>query len=99
AEQRANRNIGRNRLPLRPSVVDPTAMHPIQGRTQMNIKILGAVAAVALLAACATQQAASTGSGAQAAVSGPVPGSEEDLVRNVGDRVFYDFDKSNLKVD
>ena len=65
----------------------------------MNIKILGAVAAVALLAACSTTQTASTGSGAAAVPSGPVPGSEEDLVRNVGDRVFYDFNVSNLKPD
>ena len=65
----------------------------------MNIKILGAVAAVALLAACSTSQTASTGSGAQTAMSGPVPGSEEDLVRNVGDRVFYDFNVATLKPD
>jgi peptidoglycan-associated lipoprotein len=30
---------------------------------------------------------------------GPVPGSQEDLVLNVGDRVFFDFDKSDLKPD
>jgi len=66
----------------------------------MNTKILGAFASVALLAACAsTQQTASTGTGAQVATSGPVPGSEEALVRNVGDRVFYDFNMSNLKGD
>ena len=66
----------------------------------MNIKILGAVSAVALLAACSTSQTASTGSGAQTGgMSGPVPGSEEDLVRNVGDRVFYDFNMSSLKLD
>ena len=64
----------------------------------MNIKILGTVAAVALLAACSNQNTtASTGAGA--ATSGPVPGSEEDLVANVGDRVFFDFDRSNLKPD
>lgn len=63
----------------------------------MNIKILGAFAAVALLAACASKPAttaASTGTGA--ATAGPAPGSEEDLVANVGDRVFYAFDKSIL---
>jgi peptidoglycan-associated lipoprotein len=65
----------------------------------MNMKILGAAGAVALLAACATTQGVSTGAGAAAAPAGPVPGSEEDLVRNVGDRVFFDFDKSNLKPD
>jgi peptidoglycan-associated lipoprotein len=65
----------------------------------MNTKILGALAAVALLAACAQQnKTAQTGAG-QAATSGPVPGSEEDLVANVGDRVFFDFNKSNLKPD
>jgi len=65
----------------------------------MNIKILGALASVALLAACATTQTASTGSGAATTSSGPVPGSEEDLVRNVGDRVFYDFNVAVLKGD
>ncbi len=28
---------------------------------------------------------------------GPAPGTQEDLVVNVGDRVFFDFDKSVLK--
>ena len=28
-----------------------------------------------------------------------IPGSQEDLVLNVGDRVYYDFDKSDLKPD
>ncbi|HUB16245.1 MAG TPA: peptidoglycan-associated lipoprotein Pal [Acetobacteraceae bacterium] len=65
----------------------------------MNIKMLGALAAVALLAACAQQtKTAQTGTGA-AVTSGPVPGSEEDLVANVGDRVFFDFNMSNLKPD
>jgi len=68
-----------------------------QGRTEMNMKILGAFAAVALLAACANQNTgATTGSGAAAATSGPAPGSQEDLVANAGDRVFFDLDRSNL---
>jgi peptidoglycan-associated lipoprotein len=33
------------------------------------------------------------------APSGPTAGSQEDLVANVGDRVFFDFDKYNLKPD
>jgi peptidoglycan-associated lipoprotein len=66
----------------------------------MNIKMLGAFAAVALLAACATPQTAqTTGSGAAVATMGPVPGSQEDLVKNVGDRVFFDFNKSALRTD
>ena len=64
----------------------------------MNSKILGALAAVALLAACANQNTGAT-SGAGAATSGPVPGSEEDLVANVGDRVFFDFNASSMKTD
>ncbi len=64
----------------------------------MNAKILSAVAAVALLAACSNQeQTASTGAGAASA--GPVPGSQEDLVANVGDRIFFDFDRSNVRAD
>jgi peptidoglycan-associated lipoprotein len=65
----------------------------------MNFRILGAFAAVSLLAACAHQApptTASTGMGAAAAPSGVVPGSEEDLVQNVGDRVFFAFNKSSL---
>jgi peptidoglycan-associated lipoprotein len=65
----------------------------------MNSKMIGALAAVALLAACANKnENAATGAGA-AATAGPAPGSEEDLVANVGDRVFFDFDRSNLKPD
>jgi peptidoglycan-associated lipoprotein len=66
----------------------------------MNMKTLGALAAVALLAACANQTAKTTaGGGAAPTMSGPVPGSEEDLVANVGDRIFYDFDKSMVRTD
>lgn len=61
----------------------------------MNIKILGAVAAVALLAACSDNATTATAP----VSSGPVPGSQEDLVANVGDRVFYDFDRSTLRSD
>jgi peptidoglycan-associated lipoprotein len=64
----------------------------------MNTKILGAFAAVALLAACANQTTATNGT-AGATTSGPVPGSEEDLVANVGDRIFYAFNQSTLSPD
>lgn len=65
----------------------------------MNLKILGAFAAVALLAACSSApkpETMSTGTGAAAAPTGPAPGSEADLVANVGDRVFFAFDQSLL---
>ncbi|HQT60313.1 MAG: peptidoglycan-associated lipoprotein [Acidiphilium sp. 37-67-22] len=65
----------------------------------MNIKALGALAAVALLAACSNApktQSMATGSGTTAAQSGPAPGSEQQLVADVGDRAFFGFNKSNL---
>jgi peptidoglycan-associated lipoprotein len=62
----------------------------------MNSKIFGALAAVTLLAACATQEQAATGA---AAATGPVPGSQEDLVANVGDRIFFDLDRSTVRTD
>lgn len=67
----------------------------------MKLTTLGALAALSLLAACASkppaETATSTGTGVTTP-SGPsiVPGSQEDLVANVGDRVFYEFNKSNL---
>ena len=68
----------------------------------MNIKTVGALAALALLAACSDDKpmtSTQTGGGAMATAAGIVPGSEEDLKTNVGDRVFYDFDRSSLKAD
>jgi len=63
-------------------------------------------AAVLLLAACTSkpESAADTsgtgqGSGTQTAAvaAAPAPGSQEDLVVNVGDRVFFDYDRYELK--
>ncbi len=68
----------------------------------MNAKMLAALAALALLSACAKQAdtaGASTGSGASASTSGAVPGSQEDLVANVGDRVLYAYNTSTLSGD
>jgi peptidoglycan-associated lipoprotein len=67
----------------------------------MNIKTFGALAAVALLAACshpATQSGASTGNTQIATPQGTSiqGGTQEDLVANVGDRVFYEFNQSTL---
>jgi peptidoglycan-associated lipoprotein len=64
----------------------------------MNIKILGALSAVALLAACSTPAPTTTTTPSGTANS-IVPGSQEDLVANVGDRVFYDFNMSTLRAD
>jgi peptidoglycan-associated lipoprotein len=66
----------------------------------MNTKTLGALAAVALLAACSSHPATTTTTAPPPATANAiVPGSEEDLVANVGDRVFYDFNTSGLRDD
>jgi peptidoglycan-associated lipoprotein len=67
----------------------------------MNTKLLGALAAIALLGACASgdQNSAASGAGSAATTAGPRPGSQEDLVANVGDRVFFDTDRSSIRAD
>ena len=67
----------------------------------MKFKALGAFAGLALLAACSSSPtpSASTTGGSGMTSTGPAPGSEQDLVANVGDRVFFDFAKSNLSSD
>jgi peptidoglycan-associated lipoprotein len=71
----------------------------------MNVKLLGALAAVTMLSACASEDTsgAATGAGASAStagMSGSVrPGSQEDLVANVGDRVFFLTDRTTIAAD
>ncbi len=78
----------------------------------MRFKIIGLVAVVALVAACETapDESSSTSGAGSATTSQPststapatparmatVPGSQDDLVVNVGDRVFFGFDKYSL---
>ena len=78
----------------------------------MRTKFLSILAAVALLSACETaSEGVSTSSGAgtttvKPATSAPAvtikrvkAGSQEDLVVNVGDRVFFGFDQFSLSND
>jgi len=66
----------------------------------MKLKLIGALAIVAALAACSDNNAntgAASGMGASSApVGGPAPGSEADLVANVGDRVYFALNQNNL---
>ena len=69
----------------------------------MKTKFLGAISALALLAACSHNPPANTGGAGGLAGSGGgpsngsvIPGSQEDLVANVGDRVFYELNSSTL---
>ena len=67
----------------------------------MKITTFAALAAVTLLGACASKHTDSTGTTGAGYSGTPstgsiVPGSQEDLVANVGDRIFYEFNKSTL---
>ena len=79
---------------------------------RLNIlALIASVALVAACETAPEESAASSGAGAYKPVvhnwgtyskpaapmkAGPAAGSQEDLVANVGDRVFFDFDKYNL---
>jgi peptidoglycan-associated lipoprotein len=69
----------------------------------MRFKLLSMFAAMLLLAACesASDQGNAAAGGGTATgnqqTTRVVPGSSEDFVQNVGDRVFYDYDRSDLK--
>lgn len=78
----------------------------------MRLKFLALLAAAVLVAGCSSAPeenkggsgsggaAASSSSSAPAAAAqpaGPRPGSQEELVATVGDRVFFDYDKSVVK--
>ncbi|MFC1674171.1 peptidoglycan-associated lipoprotein Pal [Pseudomonadota bacterium] len=67
----------------------------------MRFNIVSLIAVAGLVAACGTtpttQSGTAGGSGASTGAVSIAPGSQEDLTVNVGDRVFFDFDKYNLK--
>ncbi|MDA8230259.1 MAG: peptidoglycan-associated lipoprotein Pal [Magnetospirillum sp.] len=74
----------------------------------MKLRYLSILAAASLLAACEsapTETGAKAGAGQAAppAAAAPAPGiaagSVEDFQKNVGDRVFFDLNKSNLRGD
>src|SRR5262247_2055159 len=73
----------------------------------MRLKMISAMAAALLLAACASDEAATTGNAnaggstsdtgiSQGAVT---PGSAEDFQQNVGDRVFFGYDRYDLTAE
>jgi len=74
----------------------------------MRLKMISAMAAALLLAACASDEAANSG-GANAGGSSSTnngvtqgavtPGTVEDFQQNVGDRVFFETDRYDLSAD
>ena len=68
----------------------------------MNIfvKTLAVASAVFLLAACdSTPNKTGGANGSGSASSNATPGTQEDLAQNVGDRVFYEYNSSELTAD
>lgn len=81
----------------------------------MRFNLLALFAALLMLGACETapeESAETSGSGSAVSetiveeveeevveIPGPVPGSQEDLTVEVGDRVFYAFDSSDLSAE
>lgn len=74
----------------------------------MSLRLTSMIAAVLLLAACEstpdTTGTAGAGGGASSGLSSspstaPRPGSPEEFVVNVGDRVFFDTDRSTIRPD
>lgn len=71
----------------------------------MRLNLTTLLAATALLAACeCAPEMDATTSGQGGLVDGsvigaPTPGTAADFVANVGDRVFFDFDKSTVRSD
>lgn len=69
----------------------------------MNLRSVTLLAALLLVSACAEtpKDTGNTGgAGGQAPNTATVtPGSREDFVQNVGDRVFFDYDRSDIKAE
>src|SRR5215469_15356659 len=66
----------------------------------MNLRPLSLIAGLLLLAACAQTptETGNKGSGAGGTTAGaPAPGSAQEFQQIVGDRVFFDYDKSVIK--
>jgi peptidoglycan-associated lipoprotein len=67
----------------------------------MNLRRLSLIAGLLLLAACADKPATTGATGGGGSGTGQAnaaaPGSPGDFTTNVGDRVFFDFDKSVIK--
>jgi len=74
--------------------------------TSTSLKVLAVAVTALFLAACETEStgsgAASGAGGARTATApsapvGPTPGTQAHLVATIGDRVFFDYDKYDLK--
>lgn len=65
----------------------------------MKLRVLSLFAALAILTACETAPTTGDSGAGKGQVKQAVPGSKEDFIANVGDRVFFDYNKSDLRAD
>ncbi len=64
----------------------------------MNSKILGALAAVSLLAACSSSST-NTGSSSSTGAGSAAMSMRDPLASGAGDKIFFDFDQSVIRDD
>lgn len=62
----------------------------------MRVKLLGALAALLLVAACETTPPPGSQTGTNTTTQRATPGSQADFQQNVGDRVLFDYDSFQL---
>jgi peptidoglycan-associated lipoprotein len=78
---------------------------PNKGIKKMSLRLMSAFAALLLLAACESSPSTTGNAGSEGASSSSssssqvVPGTQQDLVANVGDRVFFDLNRWNVRAD
>jgi peptidoglycan-associated lipoprotein len=67
----------------------------------MRIKVLTAIAAAAILAGCAhkAEQTTTHGEAEQSTNTGTTSMSVQEELRAAGDRIFFDFDKSDISAE
>ena len=61
-----------------------------------GVRLVAFIAAAVLLGACARTPGVGSAGGAALSINGAAPGTSQDFVVNVGDRVFFDTDSTNL---
>ena len=78
----------------------PNLTNVLQGVSEMRLKFVSLFAAVLLVAACADDAALVSNEGSSLTTQPPsgdiTAGSPEDFLVNVGDRVFYGYDRYDL---
>jgi peptidoglycan-associated lipoprotein len=61
-----------------------------------GVRLVAFIAAAVILGACARTPGGGTEGGASLSINGAAPGTSQDFVVNVGDRVFFETDSSDL---